>query len=193
MRGSFAFVEPRAETGTYPGRVVAGVPAICASGCASFESLLAFRMVPFNVGERRAHRADLRPAGLGQLFLGARPAAGCRPLLPSGRGARGPATEPVVVISHGFWQARFGGAAGGARADPSRQRSRADDRRRRARALPGHGARPRFSIWVPATLAPALLAGSRELEDRAMRGYAVMGRLRAGATLAQAQAERRAA
>ena len=36
-----------------------------------------------------------------------------------------------------------------------------------------------FSMWVPATLAPSLLAGSRELDSREVRGYAVLGRLRA--------------
>ena len=31
----------------------------------------------------------------------------------------------------------------------------------------------KFDLWVPATLAPTLLAGSRELDDRALRGYSV--------------------
>jgi predicted permease len=46
-----------------------------------------------------------------------------------------------------------------------------------------------FDLWVPATLAPELLAGSRELEDRGQRGYYVAGRLRPHATRAQAQAD----
>ena len=46
-----------------------------------------------------------------------------------------------------------------------------------------------FSMWVPATLAPSLLAGSRELDSREVRGYAALGRLAAGATQAQAQAD----
>ena len=45
------------------------------------------------------------------------------------------------------------------------------------------------SLWVPATLAPTLLAGSRELEDRNQRGYTIMGQLRPDATEPQAQAE----
>ena len=28
-----------------------------------------------------------------------------------------------------------------------------------------------FDFWVPATMAPELLAGSRELDDRGQRGY----------------------
>ena len=38
-----------------------------------------------------------------------------------------------------------------------------------------------FDLWVPATLAPALFAGSSELDSRTQRGYSVMGRLRDGA------------
>ena len=39
-----------------------------------------------------------------------------------------------------------------------------------------------FDLWLPATLAPALFAGSTELDDRSQRGYSAMGRLRDGAT-----------
>jgi predicted permease len=48
-----------------------------------------------------------------------------------------------------------------------------------------------FDIWAPATLAPLLFEGSRELEDRGQRGYSVMGRLRPSATRAGAVAEAR--
>ena len=44
-------------------------------------------------------------------------------------------------------------------------------------------------MWVPATLAPVLLAGSRELEDRSQRGYQMIAALAPGATRAAAQAE----
>jgi hypothetical protein len=46
-----------------------------------------------------------------------------------------------------------------------------------------------FDLWVPATMAPTLLNGSRELEDRSIRGYLMMGRLEPGATRVQAQSE----
>ncbi|MGH9329567.1 MAG: ABC transporter permease, partial [Vicinamibacterales bacterium] len=97
--------------------------------------------------------------------------------------------EPVVVISYGFWQTRFNGSP-----DAIRQTIRVNDR-----DLAIVGVTPRgfqgtvlsldFSLWVPATMAPAVLAGSRELETRAVRGYAVMGRLQPGVTQVQAQAE----
>jgi predicted permease len=46
-----------------------------------------------------------------------------------------------------------------------------------------------FDLWVPATLAPALFAGSGELDSRSQRGYSVMGRLRDRASQAQAASE----
>ncbi len=46
-----------------------------------------------------------------------------------------------------------------------------------------------FDLWVPATLAPALFAGSNELTERNQRGYSLMGRLRDGADEARATAE----
>ena len=44
-------------------------------------------------------------------------------------------------------------------------------------------------MWVPATMAGTLIKGSRELDDRSLRGYTVMGRLRPGAAAAAAQGE----
>ena len=46
-----------------------------------------------------------------------------------------------------------------------------------------------FDLWVPATLAPALFAGSTELVDRNQRGYSALGRLRDGADEAGATGE----
>lgn len=46
-----------------------------------------------------------------------------------------------------------------------------------------------FDAWLPATLAGGMSNGSRELDDRSIRGYAVMGRLRRDATAQRAQTE----
>ena len=46
-----------------------------------------------------------------------------------------------------------------------------------------------IELWVPATIAPDLFKGSRELEERGQRGYAVMGRLQPAVTRVQAQTE----
>ncbi len=44
-------------------------------------------------------------------------------------------------------------------------------------------------MWLPVPLAPLLFSGSREIDDRGSREYAMLGRLAPGATRAAAQAE----
>src|SRR5262249_56975489 len=104
-----------------------------------------------------------------------------------------PGSEPVVVVSYDYWRTHLGGS-------PSvvGQTLRLNDR-----VMTIVGVTPprfqgtvmslSFDLFVPATMAPELLAGSRELEDRSLRGYTMMGKLRAGATLGSAQAEAAAA
>ena len=46
-----------------------------------------------------------------------------------------------------------------------------------------------FDLWIPATMAGTLVAGSRELVDRSQGGYTVLGRLRAGTAPTAAGAE----
>jgi predicted permease len=98
-----------------------------------------------------------------------------------------PGSEPVVVISDGFWRTRLA-------SDPAvvGRTIRVNDQTLTVIGV----APPRFQgtvtmvdfdLWVPATMAPVLFAGSRELEQRGSRGYAVMGHLRPNATREQAQ------
>ena len=93
---------------------------------------------------RRARRTRHRAPRLGQLLpvpaaqARRRPAA-CRP-----RTRRRRASDPVLVISHDYWQTRFGALALGHRVAASRQRRAVHRRRRRARAIPGDDARPRL-------------------------------------------------
>ena len=108
---SFHLVETRAENRHAARLVVARVPRSCRRISARFPDLLAFRMVPLNVGEASRTERDLRAARVGQLFL--RLSACSRRC---GRFFRAdevmrPGAEPVVVISHDFWQTRFGGRA----------------------------------------------------------------------------------
>src|SRR5262249_33494165 len=100
-----------------------------------------------------------------------------------------PGGEPVVVISYEFWRTRFSAAP-----DALGRSIRVNDRELTIIGV----APPRFqgtilavdfSLWAPATMAPLLLAGSAELEDRSLRGYSVIGRLAPQATGAAAQAE----
>ena len=100
-----------------------------------------------------------------------------------------PGTEPVVVISDGFWKTRLAAAP-----DVVGRRVRVNDQ-----DLTIIGVAPRkfqgtvtmidFDLWVPATMAPVLFPGSKELEDRGSRGYSMMGRLRPNVSRDQAQRE----
>jgi predicted permease len=46
-----------------------------------------------------------------------------------------------------------------------------------------------LALWVPATMAPILAGGSRELDDRRIRGYAAMARLAPGGSRARTKAQ----
>jgi predicted permease len=184
---SFLHVEARAANGTSPGsswleyrdlqRRVTALP-----------DLLAFRMVPFNLGE--ASRTE-RTYGLlvsGNYFsaLGLQPAMG-RFLRPDEVSEAG--REPVVVVSFDFWQARLASAA-----DVIGRRLRVNGHDLTIVGVTPEGFQGtviglQFDLWVPATLAPVVLNGSRELEDRSLRGYDVTGRLGQGRSIAQAQTE----
>ena len=184
---SFHSIEARAEAGSFPGVSWLEYRDLC-ERLRSFPDLLAFRMVPLNVGEpeRTERTYGLLVSGNYFSALGVRPALG-RFLRPEEVAQAG--GEPVAVISHGFWQTRLGGAA-----SPLGRTVRVNgsDLTIVGVAPPGfQGTVPglMFELWVPATLAPVLLGGSRELEDRSVRGYSVMGRLGPPATRAQAQAD----
>ena len=183
----FYHVEPKADTGTYPGMSWAEYRDLRPQ-LPSIEDLVAFRMAPLNVGE--AGRTERTYAQLvsGNFFtaLKLQPAAG---RFITANEVERPGAEPIVVLSHDYWQRNFGGA-------PT-----AIGRTIRVNDLPLTivGVAPehfqgtilalQFDLWVPATLAPALFAGSGELESRSQRGYSVMGRLRDAATEAQATSE----
>ncbi len=184
---SLQLVEPRAETGSYPG-VSWLEHRDLREQLRSFRDLVAARMVPFNVGDVSRVERTFGQLVSGNYFseLGLRPALG-RFLLPEE--VDQPGGEPVIVISYDFWQSRFGGS----------QSALGQTVRVNNRDLTIVGVTPaafqgtvlglQFDLWVPATLAQVLLAGSRELEDRGQRGYVVMGQLRPGTTRLQAQAE----
>lgn len=184
--GSYYHVEPKADTGTYPGMSWSEYrdvkPRLQAIG-----ELIAFRMAPLNVGE--ASRTERTYALLisGNYFpaLGLQPAAG-RFIRPDEADV---APQPVVVISHDYWQTRFG----------ARPTTIGESIEVNGSRLTIVGVAPedfqgtimglQFDLWVPATLAPVIFAGSTELDSRGQRGYAAIGKLREGATEAQAAAQ----
>lgn len=155
----------------------------------ALEGVFAFRMAPLYVGDPgRVERA------YGQLVsdnyfraLGLAPAIG-RFFTPEEAAAR----TPVAVISYGVWQSRFAG-----RHDIAGARLRVNGVDTTVvgvtpRGFHGTVLGLAFDIWVPAALAPALLPGTRELDERSVRAYSVMGRLPAGVSQGQAQADVRA-
>jgi predicted permease len=189
--GSFYNVLPKSDTGTYPGTSWREYQDLRAQ-LPSVEDLVAFRMAPFNVGEPgRTERAYAQLVS-GNFFTALRmqPVVG-RFIRPDE--VERPGAEPVVVISHDYWQTHFAGS-------PSAigRTIRVNDS-----PLTVIGVAPenfqgtilalQFDLWVPATLAPSLFAGSTELTDRGQRGYTTIGRLRDGVDEPQASAEFRAA
>jgi putative ABC transport system permease protein len=181
------FIEPRATTGSYPGSswleyqdLKERVPSLI--------DPLAFRMVPLAVGEPgRTERAHAQLVS-GNYFDSLRLTPAIGRFIRRNEALR-PGGEPVAVISYDYWRNHFAAAP-----DVVGRTIRANDA-----VLTIIGVAPArfqgtvlglsFDMWVPATLAPVLVAGSRELEDRSQRGYAVLTALAPGATRAQAQAE----
>ena len=185
--GNFHLIEPRTDNGNYPG--VSWLEARdLRERLTSFRGLLVSRIIPFNVGEASRVERTFGQLVSGNYFseLGIEPAYG-RLIGPDDVARIG--GEPVVVISYGFWEGKLGRAP-----NAIGQTLRVNNQ-----PLTIVGIAPprfqgttmalQFDVWVPATLGPVLIPGSREMEDRNTRGFAMMGLLRPGVTQAQAQAE----
>ena len=165
-------VEPKTEAGLYPG---ASWPEYQRPARTAAVVRRAVRLADGAALRRRRRlgRAALRPARLRQLLLGARRAAGARPVLPRRTKSRSAGGAPVAVISHRLWQSRFAGCARRRSAAPSgstaaSSRSSAS-RRRSSRARPRsairrRGCRPRSRrSWrtAPASSTTAACAATR--------------------------------
>jgi predicted permease len=184
---SFQFVEPRAESGTFPGVSWLEYRDL-RERLNAFEDIIAFRSAPLNLGDAGRTERGYSQLISGNFFsvLGLKPALG-RFVLPE-ETAR-PGGEPVVVVSHDFWQTRL---AASPRVLGQRLRANGVE-------LVIVGVAPagfqgtilglNFDLWTPATMAPLLFKGSTELENRGARGYAVMGRLVSGVNIARAEVE----
>ena len=184
---SFHLVEPRTETGMNPGTSWPEYRDL-RERLHTFRDLLAFRMTAVYVGEPgQVERAyGLLVSGNYFSALGLRPAFG-RFFRPDE--VSQPGGEPVVVISHRYWQSHFAGAP-----TAVGQVVRVNSRNLTIvgvapRGFQGTVLRLKFDLWLPATMAPVLLNGSRELDQRNVRGYTATGLLRPGTTRAQAQSD----
>lgn len=181
----FYLVETRAESGSRPGSSWQEYQDIRRQS-GLLRDPLAFRMVPFNLGEsiRTERTYGLLVSDNYFSGLGLRPAIG---RFFNANDASRPGAAPVVVVSYDFWQSRLA-------ASPSAlgQALRVNNQDLTIVGITPDGFQGtvlglQFDLWVPATMAPVVLNGSRELEDRAVRGYYVMGTLNEGQSVAQAQ------
>jgi predicted permease len=188
---SYQLIEPRSDIGSHIGTSWLEYRDL-REQLRSFRDVLAYKMVPFTLGEasRTVRTYGLLVSGNYFSALGLEPSLG---RFPTPDEVSRPGSEPVVVISDGFWKTRLGGAS-----DVVGRRVRVNDQ-----DLTVIGVAPRrfqgtvtmidFDLWVPATMAPVLFPGSKELEDRASRGYSMMGKLAPDVTREQAQREADAA
>lgn len=184
---SLYWIEPRTDTGSYTGASWREFQDL-SERLRAFRDVLAFRMVPLYLGESgRVERAyGLLVSGNYFSALGLRPALGRLLTIDDVAQPGGP---PFVVISHEFWQTRFQGSP-----DALGRSLRINGREI---AIIGvaprgfHGTVPRltFDLYMPATLAPLVANGSRELDDRSVRGYTVMGMPAPHVSQSAAQAE----
>ena len=180
-------VEPNSEGGHYPGTSWLEFQDMRES-LRSFEDLFAARMAPQYVGDSGSVE---RIAGL-LVSCSYFPALGVEPAI--GRFIRPdevttPGGAPVAVISYRVWQTRFQGSA-----DVTTRRLRINGREVDVIGVApdefqGTSMGLQFDVWLPATLAPVVGNGLRELDDRSIRGYSAMGRLRPAVSREQAQAE----
>ena len=184
---SFYTIEPRTVDGVYLGSSWLDYRDLHAR-LTSFEWLEAFRMTPLTIGKAPnvSRAAALFVSGGYFRSLGLKPTAGRLLEEDDVRVAR---ERPVLVISDDYWRSHFAGS-------PSAVGS---SLRVNAVVFTVVGVAPprfqgttlglAFDIWMPATMAPAVVEGSQELDDRSQRGYVVLGRLRNGMPEQEAQRE----
>ncbi len=153
-----------------------------------FSGLVAYQFTPFSMTVGEASERVFGEVVSGNYFsvLGVQPARG-RGFLPEED--RTPGAHPVVVVSYALWQNRFGG-------DPALVG--------RTLVLNGHPFMVagiaaegysgllrglRADLWVPMMMVQQALPGSADLTSRGNRSSFILGRLRPGANLEQAQAQ----
>jgi predicted permease len=183
----FKLIEPRTETGIYPGSSWAEYRDL-REGLQSFEAIIASRMAPLYVGNSGEVERVFGLLVSDNYFqaLGVQPVLG-RFMRPDEVTTRG--REPVAVISYGLWQTRFAG-----RPDVLQKTLRVNGQELAVIGVvpdefQGTAFGLYFDLFLPATLGSAVGASNREMDDREIRGYSLMGRLKPSTSRAQAQSE----
>jgi predicted permease len=187
----FYLIEPRSDAGSHPGSSWREYLDL-ESRLTSSADLLAYRMAPFTTGaaEHAERSYGLLVSGNYFAALRLRPALGRFPRADEVSQAGG---APIVVISHDYWQTRYNGSP-----DVLGTTLRVNERPLTIIGVAPAGFQGTvlgldFALWLPATMAPTLLGGSRELDDRGSRGYSVMARIESPAGLAKVQVQADAA
>ena len=101
-----------------------------------------------------------------------------------------PGAHPVVVMSYGLWQRRFGsdaGLVGQTIALNGHQMTVIGIMPKEFRGVWPHGVAP--ELWAPITMYPQLRPGMDDFSDRGRESVNVFGRLKPGVSPAQAQAD----
>lgn len=187
----FLGIEARTDAGGYPASSWLEYRDL-AGRLRSFEAIVASRMNPIYVG---------RPGEVERVYgllvsdnyfdaLGVSAAAG---RFPSASEMTSGAAEPLAVIGYGLWQSRYGGSR-----DAIGQTIRLNGVDATIAAVTselfqGTVLGLNFEVYVPARMAPLLMPGSTELDDRTARGYTLLGKLRPGPSREAAQREAEAA
>jgi predicted permease len=152
-----------------------------------FSDLIAHQVLPLNLGRGARPERVWGAIVSGNYFeaLGVKAAVG-RTFLPEED--RTPNTHPIVVIGHGLWQRRFGG-------DPNviGQTVTLNEHDFTVIGVAPKDFGSTFSgaaldVWTPVMMKDYVARPHFSLTDRGSRWLMVMGRLRPGATVAQAQA-----
>ncbi len=185
--GAFNLIELRTAAGLSPGASWLEYRDL-GERLRAVDRVMAFRMVPLYLGEPGRVERGSGMLVSGNYFdaLRIRPAAG-RFFAPGEADA--PGGGLVAVVSDAFWQMRLGG-----RREAIGERLRVNGQEVTVIGAAPPGFRGTvlglsFDMWLPATTAPVLTPGSRELDDRAVRGYSIIATIASGATPGRAQHE----
>jgi predicted permease len=183
---SVLLIEARTEAGLYNGSSWPEYRDLKDS-LTVFDDVFAARMVPLYVGEPGTIE---RASGLlvSDNYFTALRVQPARGRFLRSDDASAPGQEPVAVISHRLWQARFQGV------DVLNKTLRINGRQVTIVGVTpaefqGTTVGLQFDAWLPAIFGPLMTNGAMNLEDRSVRGYTVMGRLKPEARKAQAQIE----
>ncbi|MDQ3170065.1 MAG: ADOP family duplicated permease [Acidobacteriota bacterium] len=189
--GSFLGIEARNDSGNYPGSSWLEYQDL-RERLQSFEDVVASRMNPIYVGEPGTVE---RVYGLlvSDNYFDALDVTAAAGRLPGAAAMANGASEPLVVIGHGIWMSRFGGDPGVIGKTIRVNGVDAPIVAVTPEIFQGTVLGLNFEVYLPARMAPMIARGSRELEDRGIRGYTLLGKRRHGVSGETAQQETAAA